>query len=89
MTEQEFDEKYKDYIEEGHYCLAIGDSEVIKFLDDIFQDLIKIPGFKFSQIKLKFGMCRFYSNLESSLGHLIEERINIIVKKLEEENKSI
>lgn len=88
MTGQEFDEKYKNYVEEGHYGLAIGDSEVIKFLDDIFQDLIKIPGFKFSQIKLKFGMCRFYSNLSHAMDYMIEDRINIIIKKIEEENKS-
>ena len=35
-----FNEKYKDYLEEGHYGLALEEKSVIKYLDDIFKDLI-------------------------------------------------
>ena len=56
-------------------------------MDKVFQDLIKIPGFKYSQIKLKFSSCRFYSNLYETfpeLGRLIvndvEKEINFLVR---------
>jgi hypothetical protein len=61
MTTQEFNQKYKDYLEEGHYGLDIGIPSVIEYLDSIFdKGLVTIPGFKYSQIKLKFHMARFY-----------------------------
>ena len=63
MTTDKFNEKYKDYIEEGHYGLDIENENIIKYLDDVFKDLIKIPGFKYSQIKEKFGWLRFYIEL--------------------------
>ena len=68
MTVNEFNEKYKEYLEEGHYGLDISDPVIIKYLDEIFQGLIKIDGFKYSQIKGKFGMGRFYTNLYQILG---------------------
>lgn len=55
MTENEFNEKYKEYLEEGHYGLAINTPSIIQYLDEIFQGLIKIPEFKYSQIKEKYG----------------------------------
>ena len=56
MTSFEFNEKYKDYLEQGHYGLAIDIPSVTKFLDGIFSlVLIHLPGFKYSQIKLKFN----------------------------------
>ena len=63
MTANEFNEKYKEYLEEGHYGLDISTPSIIKYLDEMFQDLIKIPGFKYSQIKEKFNTSRFYTNL--------------------------
>lgn len=60
MTAQEFNQKYKRYLEEGHYGLAIGDTEFVQWLDQRFQEFIKKPGFSYSQIKTKFGMGRFY-----------------------------
>ena len=60
MTADQFNEKYKDYLEYGHYGLAIGGEEFIKWLDEKFQGFIKKPGFKYSQIKEKFGYGRFY-----------------------------
>jgi hypothetical protein len=55
-----FNEKYKNYLEKGHYGLDINNLQVVKYLDEEFQELIKIPDFKYAQIKLKFGMGRFY-----------------------------
>jgi hypothetical protein len=60
MTKQEFNEKYKDFLEDGHYGLAINNDEFILWLDNKFQEFIKQPGFKYSQIKTKFGIGRFY-----------------------------
>lgn len=87
MTTSEFNEKYKDYLVTGHYGLDISVPTVIEFLDKIFQDLIKIPHFKYTQIKLKFDSCRFYTNLHGTipfvsilLENKIEERINQLVQ---------
>ena len=86
-TSNEFNEKYKDYIEEGHYGMVIGEPSVLAYVDQIFNDLIKIPGFQFSQVKTKFGLARVYTNLDNLLpfvGRIInqelEEKINFILK---------
>lgn len=86
MTTNEFNDKYKDYLEEGHYGLDISVPEVIEYLDAIFQTLIKIPGFKYTQIKLKFNMVRFYSNISTSLGCAIEDRIIKIINNIKNPN---
>lgn len=80
MNCEEFNNKYYQFLEKGHYGLDIYDEKVINFLDDIFKDLILIPGFQYSQIKLKFNSCRFYSNLKSSISYLIENKINELCK---------
>jgi hypothetical protein len=86
MTTEEFNKKYKDYLEEGHYGLDISYPAVVEYLDKIFQDLIKIPGFKYSQIKLKFNSSRFYTNLYTIaptfglLDRTIEKEIDFLVR---------
>ncbi len=60
MTSTEFNTKYKQYLEEGYYGLAINDEEFINWLDGKFQEFIKNPNFSYTQIKIKFGMGRFY-----------------------------
>ena len=87
MTASEFNEKYKEYLEEGHYGLDISTPSIIKYLDEMFQDLIKIPGFKYSQIKEKFSTSRFYTNLYELIGKPgliitdeVEETLNILLK---------
>jgi hypothetical protein len=86
-TSEEFNEKYKEYIEEGHYGMDIHEPSVLAYVDQIFSDLIKIPGFEFSQIKTKYGMARVYTNLYDMMpfvGRVIdqelEEKINFILK---------
>ena len=60
MTSGEFNKKYSQFLEEGHYGCDLGSGEVIDYLDKRFEELTKLPGFSYSQIKLKFGMGRFY-----------------------------
>jgi hypothetical protein len=88
MTTHEFNKKYKDYLEEGHYGLDINIPSVIEYLDSTFdKGLVTIPGFKYSQIKLKFNMSRFYfdtdmpNSLETIISNGIEEKINKLVKE--------
>jgi hypothetical protein len=98
-TSKEFNEKYKEYIEEGHYGMDINEPSVLIYVDQIFNDLIKIPGFEFSQVKTKYGLARVYTNLEDILpfvGRIInqelEEKINFILKveyELENRLKSL
>ena len=87
MTASEFNEKYKEYLEEGHYGLDISTPSIIKYLDEMFQDLIKIPGFKYGQIKEKFNTSRFYTNLYALIGkpgliiiNEVEKTLNILLK---------
>ena len=60
MNAEEFNKKYKTFLEEGHYGLDIHNEEFIEWLDTKFQEFILIPEFKYTQIKSKFGMGRFY-----------------------------
>lgn len=92
-TTEEFNKKYKDYLEEGHYGLDIQNEYIIEYLDKQFEDLIKIPGFKYSQIKMKFNSSRFYNNLYKILPTIGSEISNKIEKfitlyYLETDNKS-
>jgi hypothetical protein len=72
MTQQQFNEKYKNYIKGGFVGLEFDNPETTGTLDEIFQDLIKIPGFEFYQIKWKFNNIRFYSSLGHALNNAIE-----------------
>lgn len=76
MTAEEFNLKYKDYLKERHYGLALGKPEVVAYLDKEFEELIKIPGFMFSQIKSKFNYFCFYAD------NVPSEKINEIEKQL-------
>jgi hypothetical protein len=87
MTSKEFNTKYIDYLEEGHYGIDINIPAVLEYVDYVFNDLSKIPGFKFQQVKTKFGLARVYTNLDELLpfvGRIIhqelEEKINFILK---------
>jgi hypothetical protein len=94
-TSKEFNEKYKEYLEEGHYGIDINEPSVLVYVDQIFNDLTKIPGFKYQQIKTKFALARVYTNLDEIMpfvGRIInqelEEKINFIFKvEFEVENR--
>lgn len=78
MTTLDFNIKYKDYLGHENYGLVIDNKEVINYLDEQFQELITIPGFEYSQIKVKFNDIRFYCN------GLTEERVYNIESKIKE-----
>jgi hypothetical protein len=86
-TNEEFNNKYQAYLEEGHYGMAIEVPSVLTYVDQIFNDLTEIPGFKYQQVKTKFGLARVYTNLDDIMpfvGRIInqelEEKINFILK---------
>lgn len=87
MTSFEFNEKYKDFLEEGHYGLAINIPEVVDYLDTKFQGLIQVPGFKYSQIKLKFNMSRFYCEPREIDSYEVEKEIDRLVKEWDKNNE--
>lgn len=65
MNTLEFNEKWKDYLEEGFYGLVIDHPEVIKYLDKEFEEETRInKEFSYSQIKLKFGFSRVYADTD-------------------------
>jgi len=94
-TSKEFNTKYSAYLEKEHYGMDINEPSVIAYVDQIFNDLTEIPGFKYQQIKTKFGLARVYTNLQEIMpfvGKLIEqeleEKINFILKvEYEVENR--
>lgn len=91
MTADEFNEKYKAYIPEGYWGLEFDIPEVTAYIDSIMEGgLANIPGFKLHQVKLKFGMCRFYYecqlpvSLQAVIEYKIEDEVNNIIKKKED-----
>ena len=80
-TANEFNLKYLEYLEEGHYGLDIHLPAVVRYLDKIFQGLTKIPGFKYSQIKEKFYQGRFYTNLDTIVGNPLDRIISNEVER--------
>lgn len=84
MTTQDFNEKWKDYLEEGFYGLAIPHPKVVEYLEEVFSnELTKDPNFKFKQIKVKFHWTCFYSNAPMEVNQRIEDTINEILKENE------
>lgn len=89
MNKSEFNEKYKDYLEEGHYGMAICDEDVINICDIYFQDIIEtqIKGFTYSQIKTKFGKARVYMDAsETNINVTLLETMIDIILKIKREN---
>lgn len=86
-TNKEFNNKYNAYLEKDHGGMQIQVPSVLAYVDEIFNDLTQIPGFKYQQVKCKFGLARVYTNLEEIMpliGRVIsqelEEKINFILK---------
>ena len=79
MTQQQFNQKWAPFLEEGFYGLAINNPSVVEYLDQVFEGLTKIPGFKYQQIKEKFNYSQFYSNLtdvtSTEIGMMIQKGI--------------
>lgn len=81
MTIKDFNEKWKDYLEEGFYGLTIPVPDVIEYLDNVFSnELTKDPNFKYQQIKVKFDWVCFYSNAPLEVNQRIEKSITKLIK---------
>ena len=90
MTVVEFNTKYAQYLEKGHYGLDIDYPAVVEFLDELFEDhLTKMEGFTYAQIKMKYNFCRFYFTtgdidgfvVRQAIQFLVENTINMLVEK--------
>jgi hypothetical protein len=67
MTAQQFNDKYSEYLEEGHYGLDIHNEKVINYLDKEFSKEVLInPNFNYAQIKTKFSFVRVYANSDKT-----------------------
>ena len=85
---EEFDKKYKEYVKEGHYGMAIEDPLVLAISSIIFETwFTKMQGFKFSQIKVKFGYSRVYTSLPRYMNACLEEVIDYILHLNKEESR--
>ena len=82
MTTDEFNEKYKDYLSPGHYGMSIEIPEVIDLVDRKFEEWSKLPGFHYTQVKLKFGMSRVYADADGVIlqTSALEHEIDKIIK---------
>jgi hypothetical protein len=80
MTSDQFNEKWKDHLEEGHYGLAIDDKKVTEYLDKKFTEFKeKYPNFTYSQIKLKYSFPCVYMDPWDINKAEIEKDINDIL----------
>lgn len=94
-TNKEFNDKYYAYLEKDHEGMQIQVPAVLAYVDQIFNDLTEIPGFKYQQVKCKYGLARVYTNLEEIMpfagrviSYELEEKINFILKvEFEVENR--
>lgn len=85
MTITEFNQKWSNHLEEGHYGLSIDLKEVIEFLDLNFKLLEEeYPEFTYSQIKIKWASANVYlSNASKEWADKLEEGIEEILWRLE------
>jgi len=78
-SSKEFNEKYKDFLEENYYGCSLDLPEALEYLDVKFQEFVKRPDFKYHQIKSKWNYFCFYakglSNEERSEVELELNRI--------------
>jgi len=84
---KEFNIKYINYLEEGHHGLQIDIPSVIAYVNEVFNDLIHIPEFKYSEITTQHGLAKVRTNLQEIMpfaGRILEqeleEKINFILK---------
>jgi len=85
-TAKEFNEKYREYLEENCDGLILDYPSIVQYLDTLFDNLIKIPEFKFRQIYTRNGIVYFENSLAETLPFVgrimdkaIEERLNFML----------
>ena len=80
MKVEQFNDKYKEYLCEGHCGLDIDCQEAIDYLDSVFPDLIKnIPDFKYYQIKIKLGYVCLYADIPNEQHTVIRDTLQGLV----------
>lgn len=68
MACKDFNKKYQDFLMPNASGMQIENFDVLEYLDQEFAMLIKSnPNFKFSSIKVKFGLTKIYCNSEKSI----------------------
>lgn len=82
MTAEEFNKKWNDYLEKGHYgAEGFNNPKFLDWLDKKFETFAMFDKFSFSQIKSKFGMGRFYcEGLPIELVNEVEDKITELCK---------
>jgi hypothetical protein len=86
MTQNEFNDKYKQWIPDGWSGLDFDEPKVTEYMDQIMQDMTLIPGFELHQIKMKFNWPRFYfttnfknKDIELAIAVRVQEEISRLV----------
>lgn len=74
MSYEELEKKYEPYIVEGYTGIEFWlDDDWNTVVDKLLSSIITIyPDFKVYQLKIKFNMIRFYTNLPGLLEQLCE-----------------
>jgi hypothetical protein len=81
MTAEQFNYKYRIYLEEGHYGLDIHEPTFITWLDTKFETFITQRLFSYTQIKTKYDIGRFYcSGLTKEQVNEVEDKITDMCK---------
>jgi gamma-glutamylcysteine synthetase len=81
-TIDQFNTKYKQYLEEGYWGLDIDCLPSIHYLDTIFKQLLtKLDGFQYSTIKIKFQSSRFYFKLDENFDFKMKECISNLIEE--------
>lgn len=83
---KEFNIKYNAYLEDD-MGMQIDIPSVIAYVNEVFNDLILIPGFKYNEITTQHGLAKVRTNLQEIMpfaGRILEqeleEKINFILK---------
>jgi hypothetical protein len=88
MTNEQFHIKYEQYLEPGFPGLELFNEDFIDWLDEKFQEFIKIKGFSYAQIKEKYYTGRFYcKGLTREQEKEVEDKIKELYKSYKEENQ--
>jgi hypothetical protein len=85
-TTEEFNKKYNLYLDSSS-GMQIEIPSVLAYVDQVFNDLTWVPGFKYQEIITKHGLARVQTNLQEVMpfaGRILEqeleEKINFILK---------